>query len=171
MLTLKSRAGKSSLILANQAKWRAYGLWGHAKFQNTVSAPFSALVRQTVDFIRRALILFFLAIMYVLRPSTADGLPHGPPSVRRHPQGTARATTTHRPTPIRRCSGVAGHSEPLRISLDIPQETLTTRELRARFQSLVENVFSVLAETRLFALFLDDLHEADESYVSPLLVY
>lgn len=53
------------------------------------------------------------------------------------------------------------------ISLDIPQETLTTRELRARFQSLVENVFAVLAETRLFALFLDDLHEADESYVSP----
>ncbi len=53
------------------------------------------------------------------------------------------------------------------ISLDIPQETLTTRELRERFQSLVENVFAVLAETRLFALFLDDLHEADESYVPP----
>ena len=51
------------------------------------------------------------------------------------------------------------------ISLDMPQETLTTRELRARFQSLVENVFSVLTETRLFALFLDDLHEADESCV------
>jgi hypothetical protein len=52
------------------------------------------------------------------------------------------------------------------ISLEIPQETLTTRELRARFQSVVEHVFSVLAETRLFALFLDDLHEADESYVA-----
>jgi hypothetical protein len=52
------------------------------------------------------------------------------------------------------------------FSLDIPQETLTTHELRARFQSLVEHVFSVLAETRLFALFLDDLHEADESYVA-----
>jgi hypothetical protein len=51
------------------------------------------------------------------------------------------------------------------ISLDMPQETLTTRELRARFQSLVENVFTVLTETRLFALFLDDLHEADESCV------
>jgi hypothetical protein len=51
------------------------------------------------------------------------------------------------------------------ISLDMPQEVLSTRELRARFQSLVENVFSVLTETRLFALFLDDLHEADESYV------
>jgi hypothetical protein len=51
------------------------------------------------------------------------------------------------------------------VSLDIPQETLASRELRARFQSVVENVFSVLTEIRLFALFLDDLHEADDSYV------
>ncbi len=51
------------------------------------------------------------------------------------------------------------------ISLEAPKEHLTTRELRARFQSLVEHVFAVIAETRLFALFLDDLHEADESYV------
>ena len=51
------------------------------------------------------------------------------------------------------------------ISLDVPQELLSTNELRARFQALVENVISVIAETRLFALFLDDLHEADESYV------
>ena len=50
------------------------------------------------------------------------------------------------------------------IVLDpMPKEALATRELRARFQSLVENVFAVIAETRLFALFLDDLHEADES--------
>jgi len=49
------------------------------------------------------------------------------------------------------------------VHLENPQETLNTRELRARFQSLVESVFSVIAETRLFALFLDDLHEADES--------
>ncbi|OBZ79765.1 Peroxide stress-activated histidine kinase mak2 [Grifola frondosa] len=49
------------------------------------------------------------------------------------------------------------------ISIDSPEELLETNELRARFQSLVENVFSVLAETRLFALFLDDLHEASES--------
>lgn len=51
------------------------------------------------------------------------------------------------------------------IHLEIPQESLHTRELRARFQSLVENVLIVIAETRLFALFLDDLHEADQSYV------
>jgi hypothetical protein len=58
---------------------------------------------------------------------------------------------------------VLAHAE---IPLDALKERLTTRELRARFQSLVENVFAVIAETRLFALFLDDLHEADQSYVS-----
>jgi hypothetical protein len=49
------------------------------------------------------------------------------------------------------------------LYLDTPRESLSTKELRARFQSLVESVFTVIAETRLFALFLDDLHEADES--------
>ena len=49
------------------------------------------------------------------------------------------------------------------IHLNTPEVPLNARELRARFQSLVENVFSVIAETRLFALFLDDLHEADPS--------
>lgn len=50
------------------------------------------------------------------------------------------------------------------IVLDQPQEPLDSTDLRARFQSLVEKVFAVIAETRLFALFLDDLHEADDSY-------
>lgn len=49
------------------------------------------------------------------------------------------------------------------ITIDMPEMTLDTHELRARFQSLVEGVFTVLAETRLFALFLDDLHEASDS--------
>jgi hypothetical protein len=49
------------------------------------------------------------------------------------------------------------------IHIEEPQEALSTEELRARFQSLVENVFAVVAEIRLFALFLDDLHEADDS--------
>jgi hypothetical protein len=49
------------------------------------------------------------------------------------------------------------------IHLETPQEPLNTPELRTRFQSLVENVFIVIAETRLFALFLDDLHDADQS--------
>jgi predicted ATPase len=47
--------------------------------------------------------------------------------------------------------------------MDSPHESLPTDQLRARFQSVVVNVFSVLAQTRLFALFLDDLHEADAS--------
>ncbi len=51
------------------------------------------------------------------------------------------------------------------IVIDTPQESLETSELPARFQSLVESVFAVLAETRLFALFLDDLHEAPDSCV------
>lgn len=49
------------------------------------------------------------------------------------------------------------------ITIEPPRETLETNELPARFQSLVENVFSVLAGMRLFALFLDDLHEAPDS--------
>jgi hypothetical protein len=49
------------------------------------------------------------------------------------------------------------------INLDTPREPLNSRELRARFQTLVEHVFQVIAETRLLALFLDDLHDADES--------
>ena len=49
------------------------------------------------------------------------------------------------------------------MKIDPPQEVLETNELPARFQSLVENVLSVLADTRLFALFLDDLHNAPES--------
>ena len=48
------------------------------------------------------------------------------------------------------------------ISLDTPQEALETHELRARFEALVESVFAVLADTRLFALFLDDLQDASD---------
>ena len=51
------------------------------------------------------------------------------------------------------------------VDITSPKEALSTSELRVRFQTLVEQVFSVIAEVRLLALFLDDLHEADESYV------
>ena len=51
------------------------------------------------------------------------------------------------------------------IDISTPKEALSTLELRIRFQSLVEQIFAVLAEIRLLALFLDDLHEADDSYV------
>jgi len=49
------------------------------------------------------------------------------------------------------------------VDVSTPKEALTTAELRVRFQTLVEQVFSVVAEVRLLALFLDDVHEADES--------
>jgi predicted ATPase len=57
------------------------------------------------------------------------------------------------------------------INMDSPHENLSTAELRARFQSLVVDVFSVLAQTRLLAILLDDLHEADVcgSIIMPLL--
>lgn len=55
------------------------------------------------------------------------------------------------------------------INLETSQEPLNTKELRARFQTLVEHVFRAIAETRLLALFLDDLHDADESSVHYLL--
>ena len=49
------------------------------------------------------------------------------------------------------------------IKTEMPAEILETNELRARFQSLVEGVFAVLAETRQFVLFLDGLHGANAS--------
>jgi hypothetical protein len=49
------------------------------------------------------------------------------------------------------------------VELERTDEPLSTPELRARFQTLVESVFAVIAETRMFALFLDDLHEGDDS--------
>lgn len=139
-------AGKSSLILANQAKWRAYGLWGHAKFQSTVSAPFSALLSCMSSVLRQLMVFHTDLHRFVATLKEQLG-----PQLRIVP-------LLYEGVPELRDILNLFH-----IGLDIPQETLTTRELRARFQSLVENVFAVLAETRLFALFLDDLHEADES--------
>lgn len=54
------------------------------------------------------------------------------------------------------------------VEIKSSRDVLSTVEMRIRFQTLVEQVFSVLAEIRLLALFLDDLHEADESYVALL---
>ena len=49
------------------------------------------------------------------------------------------------------------------VDVTSPREALSTAELRVRFQTLVEQVFAILAEVRILALFLDDVHEADES--------
>ncbi|TFK76709.1 dual-domain HisK/Mak2 protein kinase [Pluteus cervinus] len=138
--------GKSSMILANQAKWRAHGLWGQAKFQSSDSAPFAALLSCLSSVLRQLMVFHTDLQRFVSALTERLG-----PQIRNVPllyQGTPE---------LRDVLAIFG------ITLDSPQEPLATRELRARFQSLVENVFAVIADTRLFALFLDDLHDADQS--------
>ncbi|KAF7319894.1 Histidine kinase [Mycena kentingensis (nom. inval.)] len=139
--------GKSSIILANQAKWRAHGLWGHAKFISADSSgPFSTLLSCLAAVLRQLMVFhtdlqrFVIALKERLGPQMQNVplLYDGTPELR----------------------DVLALFD---IELATPKEHLSTRELRARFQTLVQSVFAVVAETRLFALFLDDLHEADES--------
>ncbi|KAF8665081.1 hypothetical protein AX16_000549 [Volvariella volvacea WC 439] len=139
-------AGKSSMILANQAKWRSHGLWGQAKFQDAESAPFAALLGCLSSVLRQLMVFHTDLHRFVNALTERLG-----PQMNNIPllyQGTPE---------LRDVLALFG------ITLESPQEHLATRELRARFQSLVENVFAVIADTRLFALFLDDLHDADES--------
>ncbi|KAF8349828.1 hypothetical protein F5887DRAFT_942564 [Amanita rubescens] len=139
--------GKSSVILVNQAKWRAHGLWGQAKFQSADSAPFAALLGCLSSVLRQLMVFHTDLHRFVtsLRERLGPQLQNVPLLF----QGTPELQEV---------------LAPFDIPLDTaPKESLSTRELRARFQSLVETVFVVVAETRLFALFLDDLHEADES--------
>jgi predicted ATPase/serine/threonine protein kinase len=138
--------GKSSMVLANQAKWRSHGLWGQAKFQNAESAPFAALLG-CLSAVLRQLMVFHTDLhrfVNALRERLGPQL-HNVPLLY---QGTPEL------------KDVLALFD---IHLEAPHESLNSPELRVRFQSLVENVFTVIAETRLFALFLDDLHEADQS--------
>ncbi|KXN87566.1 Peroxide stress-activated histidine kinase mak2 [Leucoagaricus sp. SymC.cos] len=138
--------GKSSMILANQAKWRSHGLWGQAKFQNVDSAPFAALLGCLSSVLRQLMAFHTDLQRFVNNLKERLG-----PQIHNLPllyQGTPE---------LRDVVADAG------FPLEAPKDRLATRELRARFQSLVEHVFAVIAETRLFALFLDDLHEADQS--------
>ncbi|KAK7029643.1 Chk1 protein kinase [Paramarasmius palmivorus] len=137
--------GKSSMILVNQAKWRSHGLWGQAKFQSSESAPFAALLSCLSSVLRQLMVFQMDVHRFVSALKEKLG-----PQIQNIPllyQGTPE---------LREILALFD------IHLDTPREALTTRELRARFQTLVESVFSVIAHTRLFALFLDDLHEADE---------
>ncbi|KAK2461712.1 hypothetical protein APHAL10511_006175 [Amanita phalloides] len=139
--------GKSSIILANQAKWRSHGLWGQAKFQASDSAPFAALLGCLSSVLRQLMVFHTDLHRFVTSLHERLG-----PQLQNVPllfQGTPELEDV---------------LTQFNLALDAPpKESLSSRELRARFQSLVENVFAVIAETRLFALFLDDLHEADES--------
>ena len=49
------------------------------------------------------------------------------------------------------------------INLDEPKVALSTEEFGARFQSLVETVFGAVGNARPLALFLHDIHFADQS--------
>ncbi|KAH9927462.1 histidine kinase [Epithele typhae] len=139
-------AGKSSLILAQQAKWRAHGLWGQAKFTEVETGPFASLLA-CLSHVLRQLIVFnsdLHRFVNDLKQRLGPQLQNVPLLYEGAPE-------------LKTIFSIFG------LTIDLPQETLETSELPARFQSLVENVFAVLAETRLFALFLDDLHEASDS--------
>ncbi|KAF5355680.1 hypothetical protein D9756_004007 [Leucocoprinus leucothites] len=138
--------GKSSMILANQAKWRSHGLWGQAKFQNVDAAPFAALLGCLSSVLRQ------LMVFHTDLQRFVDNLKE-----RLGPQ-IHNVPLLYQGAPELR--DVLSDSA---VPSVLPKEHLASRELRARFQSLVEHVFIVIAETRLFALFLDDLHEADQS--------
>ncbi|KAI5897382.1 histidine kinase [Schizophyllum commune H4-8] len=138
--------GKSSMVLANQAEWRRYGVWGQAKFQNIDAAPFSALLSCLSSVLRQLRVFstdlhrFVTALRQRLGPQL-NNIPllyQGAPELR-------------------------DILAMFNIVLELPHEARDSNELRVRFQSLVVNVLAVVAETRLFALFLDDVHEADDS--------
>ncbi|KAL0581381.1 Chk1 protein kinase [Marasmius crinis-equi] len=124
----------------------AHGLWGQAKFQGGDSAPFAALLGCLSSVLRQLMVFQMDVHRFVSALKDKLG-----PQIQNIPllyQGTPE---------LKEILALFD------IHLETPREALSTRELRARFQTLVENVFSVIGHTRLFALFLDDLHEADES--------
>ncbi|TRM62878.1 histidine kinase [Schizophyllum amplum] len=138
--------GKSSMVLANQAEWRRYGVWGQAKFQNIDAAPFSAMLSCLSSVLRQLRVFSTDLHRFVTALRTRLG-----PQLHNIPllyQGTPE---------LRDILAM------FNMVIELPHEARDSRELRIRFQSLVENVFAVVAETRLFALFLDDIHEADDS--------
>ncbi|CCM01303.1 uncharacterized protein FIBRA_03352 [Fibroporia radiculosa] len=139
-------AGKSSLILANQARWRSHGLWGQAKFSEVEAAPFSSLLACLSSVLRQLIVFHTDLHTFVTSLKRQLG-----PQLRNVPLLYEGAPELRDILSL------------FDISLEAPREVLDTHELRARFQSLFRGVFSVLAETRLFALFLDDLHDASDS--------
>ncbi|OSD05781.1 histidine kinase [Trametes coccinea BRFM310] len=139
-------AGKSSLILAQQAKWRSHGLWGQAKFSEIEPGPFASLLACLSHVLRQLIVFHSDLHRFVndLKQRLGPQLQNVPLLYEGAPELKTILALFN-------------------IVIETPQETLETSELPARFQSLVESVFAVLAETRLFALFLDDLHDAPDS--------
>ncbi|VDC01932.1 unnamed protein product [Peniophora sp. CBMAI 1063] len=141
-------AGKSSLVLAMQPVWRAQGLWGHAKFQEKSVAPFEALMTCLSSALRQLMAFSNDLHRFITSLKTKLG-----PHARNIP---LLYTSAPELRDILELFDIGTHQQ---------QESLPIEELRVRFQSLVEIVFSVLAETRPLALFLDDVQEADPSSI------
>lgn len=124
----------------------AHGLWGQTKFQESEAAPFASLLSCLSSVLRQLIVFHTDLHRFVTALQTRLG-----PQLHNVPllyQG------------VPELKDILALFD---ITLDTPHEILETHELRARFESLVENVFAVLAETRLFALFLDDLQDASSS--------
>ncbi|KAI6159530.1 STKc type histidine kinase [Pisolithus thermaeus] len=155
--------GKSSLVMANQSKWKLNGLWAHAKFQTIDKAPFAALLSALSSALRQLTFKpadayhFVRTLTERLGPQRAN-LPllfAGSPVIKAVLEGWGMNTTALGngiENAIEKASGEPGG-----------WARLATGELSVRFQNLVESVFAVVTETRPVALFLDDLHEADNA--------
>ncbi|KAG8792150.1 hypothetical protein FRC17_008642, partial [Serendipita sp. 399] len=138
--------GKSTLVQMNQAYWRRQGLWGHAKMVKDQASPFTALLT-CLSSVLRQLMMFqvdrqvFVSLLKARLGQQISELPllyHGVPE-------------------LRDLLGAFG------VHLAEPQVVPSTEELGARFQTLVEGVYGTLADVKLLALVLDDIHFADKS--------
>lgn len=138
--------GKSSLIQMNQAYWRRQGLWGHAKMVKGDASPFTAVLT-CLSSVLRQLMMFqndrqaFVQLLKARLGAQLLNIPllfHGVPELR----------------DLLAAFGIV---------LAEPKVMLSTEELGARFQSLVECVYGTLADVKLLALFLDDIHFADKA--------
>lgn len=139
-------AGKSSLILANQAKWRSQGIWGLAKFQEHESAPFGVLLACLSSVLRQLMVSRTDLNRFVAALKDSLGI-----------------QVQNIPLLYQGVPELEDILILLGIPIECPHEPLSTSELRDRFFSLVQKVFAVLADIRPFALFLDDLHDAPTS--------
>ncbi|KAG8780548.1 hypothetical protein FRC15_009490 [Serendipita sp. 397] len=138
--------GKSTLVQMNQAYWRRQGLWGHAKMVKDQASPFTAVLT-SLSSVLRQLMMFqserqvFVSLLRARLGQQIYELPllyHGVPE-------------------LRDLLGAFG------VHLAEPQVLLSTEELGARFQTLVDIVYSSLADVKPLALVLDDIHFADKS--------
>ncbi|EGO02766.1 hypothetical protein SERLA73DRAFT_150394 [Serpula lacrymans var. lacrymans S7.3] len=138
------RVGKSSLVLANQAKWRSHGLWGQAKFQNADSAPFAALLGCLSSVLRQLMIFHTDLHRFVNALKERLG-----PQLQNIPllyQGTPE---------LRDILGIFD------IDIEIPsnKDRLATLELRARSLDLIETLINSRSRMLIFGTLRSDVSE------------